>query len=247
MRSPFVLLAVAILAASAQAGGRETVIVQNATEVIDHSTKIADRCIPQTLLNSAEGVLIIPNVVKAGFVFGGQHGRGVLSVRCKDGSWSNPVFVNLIGGSVGWQAGIQSADLVLVFKTSAGVERLLKGQGKLTLGGDASIAAGPVGRQSSAATDAMLKAEIFSYSRSRGLFLGISLEGDTLRVDWHANDAYYQRGGLTPGEIVAGNLLIPQSALNLRTMLSQRTGIAPPAVITPPVQPVQPPPVQPPM
>lgn len=246
MRSPFLILALAMTASSVRADGRETAIVRNATEVLDHSTKIAEKCIPSALLHKAQGVLVVPNVVKAGLLVGGRHGRGVLLVRCKDGGWSNPIFVTLTGGSFGWQAGIQSADLVLVFKTSGGVDRLLKGQGKLTLGGDASIAAGPVGRQSSAATDVMLKAEIFSYSRTRGLFLGVSLEGDSLRVDWHANESYYQRRGVTPAEIAAGGLLIPESALALRTMLAQRTAVEPPAIVAPPVRPVLPPPVQPP-
>ncbi len=227
-------LAVLILSAPAHAGGREVTIVQNGVEVLDQSTRIPERCIPDALLQKAQGVLIIPNTVKAGLLIGGQHGRGVLLVRCKDG-WSNPIFVTMTGGSLGWQGGIQSSDLVLVFKTSAGVERLLKGQGKLTLGGDASIAAGPVGRQSSAATDAMLKAEIFSYSRSRGLFLGVSLEGDSLRVDWNANAAYYGRHDVTPADILSNNgLLVPESALSLRTLLSQRTGAVPPAVFPPP-------------
>jgi lipid-binding SYLF domain-containing protein len=190
-------------------------------EVLDQSTKIPENCIPASLLHKAQGVLIMPNVVKAGLIIGGRHGRGVLLVRCKDGGWSNPIFVTLTGGSLGWQGGIQSADLVLVFKTWQGVERLLQGKNKLTLGGDASIAAGPVGRQSSAATDALLRAEIFSYSRTRGLFLGLSLEGDTLCVDWRDNGNYYGRPGITPAEIVGGvGLLMPESALRLRTLLT---------------------------
>jgi lipid-binding SYLF domain-containing protein len=242
MRRSFLTLALFALASTAWAGGREAVIVQNAAEVLDQSTKIAEKCIPAHLLKEAQGVLVMPNVVKASFIFGGRHGRGVLLVRCKDGGWSNPVFVTLTGGSFGWQGGIQSADLVLVFKTSAGVERLLKGQDKLTLGGDASVAAGPVGRQSSAATDVMLKAEIFSYSRSRGLFLGLSFEGDALRVDWSGNESYYNRRDITPAAIVnGGELPIPESALALRGILAARTNAAPPAVIVPPPVTIQPP------
>jgi lipid-binding SYLF domain-containing protein len=242
VKRSFLFLALLLLTGSVRAGGREAAIVQNAAEVLDQSTKIAEKCIPAHLLRDAQGVLVMPNVVKAGFVFGGRHGRGVLLVRCKDGGWSNPIFVTLTGGSFGWQGGIQSADLVLVFKTSAGVERLLKGQNKLTLGGDASVAAGPIGRQSSAATDVMLKAEIFSYSRSRGLFLGLSLEGDGLRIDWAGNESYYNRRDVTPADIVhGGELLIPESALTLRGILAARTAAEPPAVIVPPVT-IQPPP-----
>lgn len=242
------LTMLALAAGVVRAGPPEEVIVNRAMEVLDQSTKIADNCIPQALLHKAQGVLIMPNVVKAGLVVGGRHGRGVLLVRCKDGGWGNPVFVTLTGGSFGWQGGIQSADLVLVFKTYPGVERILQGKNKLTLGGDASIAAGPVGRQSSAATDAMLKAEIFSYSRSRGLFLGLSLEGDALRVDWGGNGGYYGRRDIAPAEIVGGaGLPVPASALRLRGLLTNLA--APPRVIlTPPVElPVPPPDVAPPL
>ncbi len=241
MKRSLLTLVLMSLAGSVQAGGRETVIVQNAAEILDQSTKIAERCIPAYLLQKAQGVLVMPNVVKAGLLVGGRHGRGVLLVRTKDGGWSNPIFVTLTGGSFGWQGGIQSADLVLVFKTAQGVERLLKGQNKLTLGGDASIAAGPVGRQSSAATDVMLKAEIFSYSRSRGLFLGLSLEGDALMIDWKGNESYYNRRDVTPGDIVVGaGMVLPESALSLRTILAQRTAAEAPVIIVPPVT-IQPP------
>ncbi len=234
-------LAVALSAASGvvQAGARETDLVVRAMEVLDQSTKIPENCIPTALLDKSQGVLIMPNVVKAGFVLGGRYGQGVLLVRCKDGGWSNPVFVTLTGGSFGWQGGVQSADLVLVFKTAGGVERLLQGKSKLTLGGDASIAAGPVGRQSSAATDAMLKAEIFSYSRSRGLFLGLSLEGDGVFVNWNANHNYYTRP-YTPAEIVSGTTPVPESGLRLRTMLTNLTApkVPAPVVVPGPIQPL---------
>lgn len=236
IRTTGLSLAVALLLANGavQAGPREDTQVLKAMDVLDQSTKIPENGIPAYLLDKAQGVLIMPNVVKAGFLIGGRHGHGVLLVRCKDGSWSNPVFVTLSGGSVGWQGGIQSADLILVFKTAAGVERILQGKGKLTLGGDVSIAAGPVGRQSSAATDAMLKAEIFSYSRSRGLFLGLSLEGDGLFVNWNGNTNYYGRA-FTPAEIVGGRMPIPESAVRLRTMLTNLSGpkAAPPVIVVP--------------
>jgi lipid-binding SYLF domain-containing protein len=235
--SALAALAVLALATGAvRAGAREEVIVNRALEVLDQSTRIADNAIPQTLLHEAQGVLVMPSVVKAGLLVGGRHGRGVLLVRCKDGGWGNPVFVTLTGGSFGWQGGIQSADLVLVFKTYPGVERILQGKNKLTLGGDVSIAAGPLGRQSSAATDAMLKAEIFSYSRSRGLFLGLSLEGDALLVDWAGNGAYYGRRDITPAEVVGGQgLLVPESALRLRGLLTN-LATPPRAILTPPVE-----------
>lgn len=235
-KNSVIALAILTVASSGvRAGGREETTVVNAMDVLAQSTKIPETGIPSALLQKAHGVLILPNVVKAGLVVGGRHGKGVFFVRGKDGTWANPIFVTLTGGSVGWQAGVQSADLVLVFKSPKGVERLLQGKGKLTLGGDASIAAGPVGRQAAAATDGMLQAEIYSYSRSRGLFVGVSLEGDSLRIDWHGNDSYYRRA-ITPAEIVAGNgVLIPESALRLRTLLMNST--APKAVLEPPVGP----------
>jgi lipid-binding SYLF domain-containing protein len=243
------LIALVVGSGAVRANGRESAIVEKAIEVLDTSTKIPENCIPNALLSKAQGVLIMPNVVKAGLLVGGRHGRGVLLVRTRDGGWSNPVFVGLTGGSFGWQGGIQSADLVLVFKTYPGVERILQGKGKLTLGGDISIAAGPVGRQSSAATDVLLKAEIFSYSRSRGLFLGLSLEGDGLYVDWRGNDSYYGRI-VTPADIVGGELATRESALRLRTLLTTLSGPKgppPPVVVPGPIVPgpVVPAPIQP--
>ncbi len=231
----------------AWAGGRTDMLVSQAIEVLDQSMKVPEKGIPAALLQNAQGVLILPDVVKASFVFGGRHGHGVLLVRTPTG-WSNPIFVALTGGSVGWQAGVQSADLVLVFTTTGGVQRLLHGRGKLTLGVDSSIAAGPVGRQASMATDLLLRAEIFSYSRSRGLFLGVSLEGDGVRVDWSANDQYYGRLGVMPSDILTGNsIAAPQSSTALRTVLTALASPgAPPPVPAPGPMMMPPPPPPPP-
>lgn len=208
---------------------REAVLVEQATSVLAENTKANDHCIPASLLQKAQGVLIVPHVVKAGLVVGGHHGRGVLLVRCRDGSWGNPVFVDLTGASVGLQAGISSTDVVLVFRTWPSVERLLRGRDKLTLGGDAAIAAGPVGRQATASTDALLRAEVYSYSRSRGLFAGVSLEGDALYVDWNANDRYYGRRGVTPLEAVSGvGVFPPETAIRLRLLIMNVTAAPPP-------------------
>jgi lipid-binding SYLF domain-containing protein len=178
--------------AQLQAAPRETSTMEAAGEVLDALADIPLKGIPPALLQDAQGVAIIPNVIKAGFVIGGRHGHGVLLVRQPDGSWSKPVLITLTGGSVGWQAGVQSTDLVLVFKTRNSLDRILQGKGKLTLGADAAVAAGPVGRQAEAGTDGQLKAEIFSYSRSRGLFAGVSLEGAALVMDSKATEAYYR-------------------------------------------------------
>jgi lipid-binding SYLF domain-containing protein len=229
-----VALALPLLGAgAAHAGSKEAAIVSEAIEVLEQAGAIPGRCIPLGLLREAQGVAIIPGIIKAGFVIGGRHGRGVLLVRCQDGGWSNPIFVTLSGGSIGWQAGAQSTDLVLVFKTRRSVERILENRGKLTLGADLSIAAGPLGRETSAATDAQLKAEIFSYSRSRGLFAGASFDGDALLIDRGGNGAFYGRRGASPYEIVTGTgILIPEVALKLRAVLMTQT--APPPPFLPP-------------
>ncbi len=160
-----------------------------------------DRRIPRDLLRDAEAVAVIPDVVRAGFVIGGRHGRGLISVRGGDGAFSNPSFVRLTGGSVGFQAGVQATDVILVFRTRRGVDGVVNG--KFTLGADAGVAAGPVGRHAAMATDAALQAEIYSYSRARGLFAGVALDGAVLAIDHSANRTVYGPG-VTPRRIFEG-------------------------------------------
>ncbi|MDX1516675.1 MAG: lipid-binding SYLF domain-containing protein, partial [Woeseiaceae bacterium] len=167
------LAACAVLVSSlAIAATREEQRVADAADVLDQLLRIPEQAIPPTLLSRAYAVAVIPNVVKVGFGLGARRGKGILVVRQDDESWSNPAFIALTGGSVGWQVGAQSTDVILVFKTRKGVDGIANG--KLTLGADASIAAGPVGRSTSAATDLTLQAEVVSYSRSRGLFAGVA-------------------------------------------------------------------------
>jgi lipid-binding SYLF domain-containing protein len=183
-------IAVLILAIAATAAAREPDrTVASATVVLDEFLDLEVKGIPAGLLSEAHGVAIVPGVIKVGLVVGGQRGKGVVVVREKDGSWRAPMFITLTGGSVGWQAGAQSTDVVLVFKTQRSVEGLLKG--KFTIGADAAAAAGPVGRRAAAATDGDLKAEIYSYSRTRGLFAGVSLDGSVIEVDDRLNGEYY--------------------------------------------------------
>lgn len=181
-----------------------------ATQVVEEVNQMPDQYVPAWLLERAHGVAVIPGVVKIGLGLGGRRGKGVLAVRQSDGQWSNPVFVTLTGGSFGWQAGVQEADIILVFTSSAGVEGIT--DGKLTLGADASVAAGPVGRSTSAATDANLSAEVFSYSRTRGLFAGIAIDGTAITIDRRANAAFYQKRDVTAGEILAANAPAPPPA-----------------------------------
>lgn len=201
------ILTAGLTANSARAQAAEEETVQAAGQVLKEVMDIPLKGIPKSLLVNAQGVAILPNVLKGGFIVGIEHGKGVIVTRDKNGAWQSPQFINITGGGVGWQAGIQSTDVILVFRTQSSVQNLMRG--KFTLGADASVAAGPVGRQASAATDITFKSEIYSYSRSRGLFAGVSLDGASMTIDNRANAAYYgQRPGQPAGQY-------PQSALNL--------------------------------
>ena len=173
----------------AHAQTEETARAVRAVEVLDEIMRMPEQAVPAALLADAHAIAVIPDVVKAGLVVGGRHGRGLISVRTADGTWSNPSFLTLTGGSIGFQAGVQSTDVVLVFRTQRGVDSIV--HGKFTLGADAAVAAGPVGRSAQASTDAQLKAEIYAYSRARGLFAGVALDGAVLAIDDEANQAVY--------------------------------------------------------
>ena len=214
------LAAIAILltqAVAAPGQSPEAAIVNDATAVLNEIMAIPARQIPQSMLATAHGVAIIPNVVKGGLIVGVRYGRGVAVIRDEQGVWQPPTLVTFAGGSVGWQVGVQATDVVLVFRTRKSVQGLL--QGKFTVGADAAVAAGPVGRQAAAATDARLQAEILSYSRSRGLFAGVSLDGSSLQSDPLANAAYYAVVG-SAGQ-PAG---IPESAVRLLETLTRYSG-----------------------
>ena len=161
----------------------------DAAAVLDEVMGTREAGIPTSLLRDARCVAVIPGVVKVGFIFGGRHGRGLLSCRVGDG-WSRPSYIAITGGSFGLQIGAQATDFVLVF-TNERAARALTSH-KITLGGDASVSAGPVGRTAEAATDATFRTEIYSYSRSKGLFAGLSLEGSSLGIDGEANEAVYE-------------------------------------------------------
>jgi lipid-binding SYLF domain-containing protein len=193
----------AMLVSVAGAGAREEGRLLTATEVLEDVRAMPDVRIPDTLLAHAYGIAVIPDVTKVAFIFGGRHGNGVLVVRDKlTDPWSNPCFVSLTGGSWGLQAGAQSSDIILVFTTKRGVEGVTGG--KFTLGADASVATGPVGRQGSAGTDITFGAEIYTYARTRGLFGGIALDGSVISIDRSANASVYQKSGITAAQIFAG-------------------------------------------
>jgi lipid-binding SYLF domain-containing protein len=207
----------------AQAGAREEGRLLTATEVLEEVEGMPDQRLPDTLLSRAYGIAVIPDVTKVAFIFGGRHGNGVLVVRDSLTSpWSNPSFVSLTGGSWGFQAGAQSSDIILVFTTKTGIEGIEGG--KLTLGADASVATGPVGRQGSAATDLNFNAEIYSYARTRGLFGGIALDGSVIAIDHSANAALYGKSDVTATEIFSGRSpAAPATAGRFLERLAQAT------------------------
>lgn len=194
-----------------------------ATEVLEAFSAIPENAIPPALLERAHGVAVIPAVIKVGFVVGARRGRGVLVVRHEDGSWSNPAFITLTGGSLGWQIGGQSTDVILVFKSSRSVEGITSG--KFTLGVDAAAAAGPVGRQTAAATDITFGAEVYSYSRSRGLFLGVSLDGAAIQVDNAAARDFYRNDAITAEDVLGDPALRTPPAA--QGFLDKLTAMAP--------------------
>ncbi len=210
---------------TAHAQWREERVVLAAISVMNGVMGNPDSTIPEALLRDAQGLVIVPDVVKGGFVVGVRHGRGVVLIRDHNGQWQSPAFVALTGGSVGWQIGLQATDVILVFRTQNSVRGLL--DGKFTIGVDAAAAAGPVGRQAAAATDARLGAEIYSYSRSRGLFAGVSLDGSALQVDAASTQNYYQSASLAPGTVpLVPGTQYPASAARLLEQVSQLTGTA---------------------
>jgi lipid-binding SYLF domain-containing protein len=176
----------------AAAGKDEVKRVGAATVVLNEMMDARDKGIPASILEKAEAIAIFPGVKKAGFVVGGQWGRGIISVRdASTRQWSSPAFLTMTGGSVGFQIGASETDVILVIMNRSGVERLLADQFKL--GGEISAAAGPVGRAGEASTDAQMHAQILSYSRSRGLFAGVTVNGAVLKEDMDANTRFYEK------------------------------------------------------
>jgi len=202
------LISASLLSTQAMAGPQEDQRARNAVRVLNEIQGIPEQGIPDKLLDEGRAVVVIPDTIKAGLVIGGRRGHGLMSVKTPDGSWSNPVFVKLTGGSIGFQAGVQSSDVVLVFRNDRSLDNLVNG--KFTLGADAGVAAGPVGRNAAAATDGQLKAEIWSWSRARGLFAGVALDGAVLQIDDAANlDAY--GSNTTPRMVFEGRVGEPPS------------------------------------
>ncbi len=190
-----------------------------AADVMTEIMAAPDKGIPQDLLEKSECIVIVPGLKKGAFIVGAKYGKGFMSCRKKSGvGWSAPASIRVEGGSFGFQIGGSETDVVLLVMNQGGVKKLLSS--KFTIGGDASAAAGPVGRTSSAATDAQMHAEILTYSRARGLFAGISLEGATLRPDDDWNKELYGKE-MSNSDIVLGATKSPASAARLMSILNK--------------------------
>lgn len=193
--------------------------IEDAVRVLEEMMKESDKSIPVSLIQNCSGIAIIPDVIRAGLVIGGRHGKGVLLVRTSSGGWSDPAFIDIKGGSIGWQAGVQSADVVLVFRTPRSLDNIVEGD--FTLGADVGVAAGPLGRTAEASTDSALKAEILSYSRSRGLYAGLTLQGSSIQEDRKANRVFYGTD-ISPKDILAGKATaVPEAAAKLKRALAE--------------------------
>jgi lipid-binding SYLF domain-containing protein len=218
------LVALAVVAASralvAQPSSDEARRIADAASVLDEIMAASDQAVPQAILEKAEGIAVFPSLIKGGLLIGGQHGRGILSARDrKKGGWSPPAFLTITGGSIGAQIGAQAIDLVLVINDQRGLEQLVKNQFKV--GADAAVAAGPVGRDASASTDIQLRAQILSYSRARGLFAGVTLNGSTIRQDRDANERFYGTAYRTSQIVFDGLAGSPEPVGNWKATLAK--------------------------
>lgn len=209
--------------ATSVAGERQDARLLTSTQVLDELMGMPEQNIPTWLLQRAYAIAVVPDVIKVGLGIGGRRGKGVMIVRRDSGAWSNPVFVNLTGGSFGFQVGVQSTDVVLVFTSRKSIEGIVGG--KITLGADASVAAGPVGRQSSAATDIGLTAQVYSYSRASGLFAGVALDGSALTIDQRSNEAYYGKPSVLASDIIRADApAAPETGQNFVAAVQRAAG-----------------------
>lgn len=213
----FVTLPLATLSAQS---AEEAKRISDSILVLDEIMAAGDKAVPTSILEKAAGVAVFPSLLKGGFIVGGQRGKGILSVRDKKtGLWSAPAFLTITGGSIGAQIGGQAIDLILIVNNERGLGQLVKNQFKV--GAEAGVAAGPVGREAAAATDIQMRAQILSYSRARGLFAGITLNGATIRQDRDANERFYGTAYRTGQIVFEGLAGAPQSAAAWKETLAK--------------------------
>jgi lipid-binding SYLF domain-containing protein len=197
----FATMATSAIAQESPKKSEEAERADEAATVLTEIMKIPENSVPEELMARAHGIAVIPHVVKGAFGIGGQWGKGLMSQRNEDGSWSQPAYIEVSGGSFGLQIGVQASDIVLVFTDENGLKGILKG--KVKLGADASATAGPVGRKAEVGTDVLLRSAVFAYSRSKGLFAGVSLDGSVIEIDDSANTKAYGKKA-TGEEILLG-------------------------------------------
>jgi lipid-binding SYLF domain-containing protein len=210
IKSLIFISAIALTSTNLLASARQDSIerLHMSSDVLHSIVETPDKGIPEEVLSSAKCIVVIPHLIKGGFVFGGEHGRGIASCRTADGRWSAPAFVSIGGGSWGLQIGVEGIDLVMVIMNDHGLQHLLSS--KFQIGGDASAAAGPVGRHASAGTDWTMNTEILTYSRARGVFAGITLDGAVIEQDNDSTGAIYGRSR-SFRSILSGRVAAPQS------------------------------------
>jgi lipid-binding SYLF domain-containing protein len=213
------------MSTAAYAADREAKVddrLDAAADTVTDMMMAADKGIPQDLMDKAKCVVVVPGMKRAGFIIGAKYGRGFAVCRKNGGTWGAPAAMRVEGGSVGFQIGATETDIVLLVLNDGGMRHLLSD--KFTIGGDATAAAGPVGREATAQTDAKLNAEILSYSRARGLFAGVSLDGATLRPDGETNRELYGRDA-TNREILTGDFTAPASASKFERALRRESPV----------------------
>jgi lipid-binding SYLF domain-containing protein len=218
---PTLILALLSATATLQAGEADNRRLADSATMFKEIMDTSDRSIPRDLLKSAQCAVLVPGMKKAGFILGAKYGRGFATCRTPKG-WSAPVAMRVEGGSVGFQIGASETDIILLVMNKRGMERLLSS--KFTLGGEASVAAGPVGRESQAQTDLTLRAEILSWSRSRGVFAGIALQGATLRADSDTDKDLYGKE-VNRADVLNGQVDTPPAAAELISTLNRYSGV----------------------
>ncbi|MEW6734666.1 MAG: lipid-binding SYLF domain-containing protein [Acidobacteriota bacterium] len=220
-KSLIATILIGVIAVIGIAESKETERLQNCAKVMQEVMDVPDQAIPAPLLNKCTCVAIIPSMKKAGFVVGGRFGKGAVVCRQNNGKgpWGPPAMITLSGGSFGLQIGGAAIDVIMLIMNPDGIDYLLKD--KFTIGGDASAAAGPVGRAGTAETDAALTAKILTYSRSKGLFAGLELKGAVVKPDQEGNEALYQKKVDVRGLILEGKEPVPNSAKPLITVLTK--------------------------
>lgn len=206
-------------ASAAHAQSDEADRVRESATVLDEIMAASDSAIPASVLGKAVGIAVFPGTLRGGFIIGAERGRGIISVKDENGVWSPPAFITITGGSVGLQIGVRATDLVLVIQNRRGLENLVRNEFKI--GAGAAVTGGPVGRDAQAATDIQLRAEILSYSRSRGLFAGATLEGSTIREDRDANGRFYGQRFATREVVLDSKATAPEGVAVWREALTK--------------------------